>query len=384
MILPLSPDHHMDEHKNILTQTLEPLMEDIYEAVGVRVSFSDPEENTLAQTGYQCDFCRRSMEDPQLLSRCQACSREAKHRARERGGIYFYRCWRGLISAVIHVTDQNESLGYFIISGFVSTPDRMAQTDQIFPVPEMQISLDEMKNVQFLYYEKVQDIIKTVGIAAGYLTEAHRRHAAENAQRQAEYRALQSQISPHFLFNTLNSISQMAVLEGAEQAPEAIYSLAKLLRRSMKQSVGLVPLQEELGFVQEYMRIKQLLGRENIHYYEELEPGTEELLLPAFTIQPLVENAVNHGLEPKASGGTVSVTASREGDHILLCVTDDGTGFDPDVVKPRAGGEMSGIGIVNVLERLRLFYGQNFENDVCSAPGEGTTILFKIPVTTHD
>ena len=152
----------------------------------------------------------------------------------------------------------------------------------------------------------------------------------------------------------------------------------------MKQSVGLIPLREELSFVQEYMRIKQLLGRENIHYHEELEPGTEEVLLPAFTIQPLVENAVNHGLEPKASGGTVSVTVSREGSRILLCVTDDGTGFDPGVVKPRAGGEMSGIGIVNVLERLRLFYGHNFENNVCSAPGEGTTILFRIPVTTYD
>ncbi len=370
-----------DRSQSALTKALEPLMEDIYEAVGVRVSFSDPDENTLAQTGYQCDFCRQSMADPDMLTRCQACSREAKRRAKTHGGTYFYRCWRGLISAVIHVTDRDESLGFFIISGFISTPDRMAQTDQIFPDPEMQIQVKDMQNVQFLHFEKVQDIIKTVGIAAGYLTEARRRHAAEAAQRQAELRALQSQISPHFLFNTLNSISQMAVLEGAEQTPEAIYSLARLLRRSMKQNLGLVPLEEELSFVREYMRIKQLLGRENIHYAEELEPGTENLLLPAFSIQPLVENAMNHGLEPLARGGTVSVTASWEGDRVLLCVTDDGSGFDPDQIKPQSGGEMSGIGVANVLERLRLFYGPRFENDVCSAPGQGTTILFRIPVT---
>lgn len=368
------------DRRHVLTETLKPLMEDIYEAVGVRVSFSDPEENTLAQTDYQCDFCRRSMANPELLSRCQACSREAKRRVRDQGGIYFYRCWRGLMSAVIHVGDRSDSLGYFIISGFVTTPESMAATDQILPAPEMQIRLEDMKNVQFLYQEKVRDIIKTVSIAAGYLTESHRRHAAEVAQRQAEYRALQSQISPHFLFNTLNSISQMAVLEGAEQAPEAIYSLARLLRRSMKQAMGLVPLEEELGFVKEYVRIKQLLGRGEIRYYEELDPGLEDFLLPAFTVQPLVENAVNHGLEADGRGGTVSVTASRESDHVLLCVTDDGAGFDPEKVKAQAGGEMSGIGITNVLERLRLYYGQNFENGVCSAPGQGTTIQLRIPL----
>lgn len=365
--------------KRILTEALEPLMEDIYEAVGVRVSFADTEENTLAQTEYQCDFCRQSMADPSLLARCQACSREAKRRAREQGGIFFYRCWRGLISAVIHVSDHEESLGYFIISGFVSTPDRMAETEQLFPSPEKQISIEEMKNVQFLYFEKARDVIKTVGIAAQYLTESYRRRAAEEAQRLAEYRALQSQISPHFLFNTLNSISQMAVLEGAEQAPEAIYSLGRLLRRSMKQGVRLVPLREELEFTREYIRIKQILGYDNIHYHEDIQPGVENILFPAFILQPMVENAVGHGLEPRPEGGNVSVVAHREDGFVILRIIDDGIGFDPQVAKPRAGGEMTGIGITNVRERLHLFFGSKFEHQVISAPGKGTTIYFKIP-----
>ncbi len=370
---------HIPPNKRILTEALEPLMKDIYDAVGVRVSFADTEENTLAQTEYQCDFCRQSMADPSLLSRCQACSREGKRRAREQGGIYFYRCWRGLVSAVIHVSDHGKSLGYFIISGFVSIPDRMEQTDQLFPSPEMQISAEEMEKVQFLHYERVRDIIKTVGIAAGYLTESYRRRLAEEAQRKAEFQALQSQIAPHFLFNTLNSIGQMAVLEGAEIAPEAIYFLGRLLRRSMKQNCGLVQLRDELDFTREYMRIKQLLGREDIQYHEEIEPGLEDMMLPAFTIQPLVENAVNHGLEPRPGGGTVSVTAQRDNGSVLLRITDDGLGFDTKTVKPRGGGEMTGIGIVNVRERLSLFFGTKYEHQVISAPGEGTTIIFRLP-----
>ena len=373
---------HILPSKRILTEALEPLMEDIYEAVDVRVSFADTEENTLAQTEYQCDFCRRGIADPEVLVRCQACSREGKRRAKEApDGIYFYRCWRGLVSAVIHVSDHGESLGYFILSGFVSVPDRMAQTEQLFPVPEMQITPEEMENIQFFHYEKVNDIIKTIGIAARYLTESYRRRMAEEAQRKAELWALQSQIGPHFLFNTLNSISQMALLEGAEQAPEAIYSLGRLLRRSMKQSISLVPLREELEFTREYMRIKQILGYEHIHYHEKIDPGAENILLPAFTIQPMVENAVGHGLEPLPQGGNVTVTATREDGFVILRILDDGLGFDPQVVKPRAGGEMTGIGITNVRERLRLFYGSKFEHRVISAPGEGTTIYFKIPET---
>lgn len=368
------------QKKQILTDVLTPLMEEIYDSVGVRVSFSDTDENTLAQTEYQCEFCRRTIEDPEVLTRCQACSREGKRRAQKApDGVYFYRCWRGLVSAVVHVSDHGNSLGYFIISGFVSLPETMAATDQLFPDPDMQITEEEMKNIQFFYYQKVHDIIKTVGIAGKYLTESYRRRVAEEAQRQAEYRALQSQIGPHFLFNTLNSISQMAVLEGAEQAPEAIYALGRLLRRSMKQGVGVVPLRNELEFTREYMRIKRVLGRENIHYREEIEPGMESVLFPAFTIQPIVENAVYHGLEPKAEGGTVTVRAYREGNSVVLKIMDDGIGFDPSTTFPKSGGEMSGIGFSNVRERLQLFYGQRFQCDVDSAPGKGTTITYKVP-----
>ena len=374
------PDSRNHEPHDFLSEALAPLMEDIYRAVGVRVSFQDLNDNTLAQTDFQCDFCRQSVADPAYLERCRACSREAKLRARDQGGVFFYRCWRGLMSAVIHVADGEESLGWFVLSGFCSTPETMAATEQLFSDPAMQIQVEDMANVQFFYSPKVQDIVKTVSIAGRYLVEAHRRHAAENAQRRAEYRALQSQISPHFLFNTLNSISQMAVLEGAEQTPEAIYSLSRLLRRSMKQNQGLVPLLEEMDFVREYMRIKQLLGRENIHYFEKLLPGTEEVLVPAFTVQPLVENAVNHGLEPLSRDGTVSVTAWQEDEHLVLCISDDGMGFDKMVVKPQRSGEASGIGFSNVVERLRLFYGQRFDYAVISAPGEGTSIRLTIPV----
>ena len=363
----------------ILTDILEKLMDEIYDAIGVRVAFSDPRGTPLAYTGYQCDFCRRSLEAPELAVRCRRCSGEAVGRAGEHNGVIFYRCWRGLMGTAVQVRTDERVLGCFIISGYICSPGQMEKTEPLFYDPAMQISEEEKKNIPFIRYEHVHDMISTVSIAARYLAEVFRRKTAEDEQRKAEFRALQSQISPHFLFNTLNSISQTALLEGAEKTPEAIYSLAALLRRTMKQNTGLVPLEEELAFVREYVHINQLLGRDGISYEERLDPGTADIPIPAFTIQPLVENSLKHGLEPIGGKGTVSVTVRLESDSAVITVEDNGAGFDPNKVSFSSSGELSGIGLSNVLGRLELFYGRAFHYEMHSAPGKGTRITLRIP-----
>ena len=372
---------------NDLTVDLEAFMEELYDAVGVRVSFSDSCAVALAQTKYQCAFCQRTTGDPALAKRCNDCTAEARERAFRQGGIYTYRCWRGLLCSVIPVTVEVDTMGSLVVSGYISTPERMEQTERIFPDPAMEIRPEEMGEVPFLYYEKIKDVMQFTRLAARFLSESFLLRRAREAQlkaellqSQTEFLALQNQINPHFLFNTLNSISQLAVLEGAEQTPEAIYALGQLLRRTMKQSEGEVSLRDELRFIREYIRIKQMTGRVAIRYEEELEPGTETFMLPAFTIQPLVENAVNHGLSVKEEGGTVRVKAAREGDSICISVIDDGIGFDPESVKPNHKGELSGLGLTNVYKRLQLIFGDRFKNEAHSAPGQGATITLWMPV----
>lgn len=355
------------------------LISDIYDAVGVRVSLTGCTGERLAETEYQNILCRASERDPALYARCVACSEEAARRAVNSGGVYIYRCWRGLMSACAPIDVDGQNFGRLVISGFVSTPESMAEAEQIFPDPATQLSATELATFPFIYQTRVRDTIRIISIAASYITELYRRQRAEQQQARAEFQALQSQISPHFLFNALNSISQLALLEGAEQSPEAIYALAAILRRAMKQKDGLVTLDEELQTVREYVRLKQFTGRSPIEYYEELEPDTERLLLPSFTVQPLIENAIAHGLEPLPQGGVVSLTVHTSDDFVVLSVTDNGAGFDPSVVKPTSGGEMSGIGYANVVGRLRSFFGPAFHDEVYSAPGEGTTIALHIP-----
>lgn len=357
------------------------LIADIYDAVGVRVSLIGCSGERLAETEYQNILCRAAEHDPALHARCVACSEEAARRAAKNGGVYIYRCWRGLMSACASIHVDNQNFGRLVISGFVSTPESMAAAEQIFPDPNYELSATELATFPFIYQTRVRDTIRIISIASSYITELYRRRLAEHMQAQAEFQALQSQISPHFLFNALNSISQLALLEGAEQSPEAIYALASILRRTMKQNTAPVLLEDELVTVREYVRLKQLTGRNPIEYREELEPGVENLMLPSFSIQPLIENAIFHGLEPLPRGGIVSLTVHRNGDFVVVSVTDNGAGFDPGVVKPAVGGEMSGIGFANVIRRLREFFGPTFHNKVYSAPGEGTTISLYIPRT---
>lgn len=371
---------YSQNQKESQQQLLQNLMDDIFDVVGVRVSLSSTEGVSIAHTEYQCEFCQTSLKDPAKGGLCRKCAVEAIRRANDQRDVFFYRCWRGLMNATIAVNVNDRPLGGFVISGFVSSPETMEDTEQLFPDPDLQVSEEELKGIQFLERGRVRDVISTVSIAAKYLGELYQRHAAEDAQRMADFRALQSQINPHFLFNALNSISQIAVLEGAEKTPEAIYSLSVLLRRSMKQDTGLIPLREELRFVQEYIHIKKYFGREDIQYIAETEPLTEEVLVPPLIIQPLVENSLKHGLEPLGRGGTVAVSVFWQDQALVISVTDDGTGFDPRTL-PAAGGELSGVGFPNVLERMRLFFGSNFECEVISRPGDGTTVIMRIPVS---
>ena len=358
---------------------IQKLMDDIYDAVGLQVTMVDCHGERIARADRQEIRCVPSPDIPDFEARCAACRTEVERRSREKDGVYIYRCWRGLMSALAPIRVDGQYLGRLEISVFVSSPESMALAEQINPEPRYALSETERKQYPFLYRERVSDTISIIRIAAGYLTELYRRQRAEQLQSLAEFKALQSQIRPHFLFNTLNSISQLALLEGAEQTPEAIYSLAGILRRTMKQHTQMIPLTEELQLVSDYVRIKQLTGRETLQYSAEIEEGIDRMLLPPLCVQPLVENAITHSLEANQQGGHVRFTAHRSETHVILSVTDDGIGFDPNHAQPGNNGEMSGIGLSNVTTRLENFFGAGFHYKIRSAPGRGTTVSLCIP-----
>jgi two-component system LytT family sensor kinase len=195
---------------------------------------------------------------------------------------------------------------------------------------------------------------------------------------EARLDALQRQINPHFLFNTLNSIASL-VRTRPEQARTMTVKLANILRALLKEHDSYVPLRDELKFTDDYLDIEVVrFGADKLRVEKEIDPRTLEVLVPSILLQPLIENSIKHGLEPRIHGGTVTLRSRLEGNRVFIEVADDGVGMQarPASALRRTG---AGIGMKNVRERLEVLYGSQARFNVVSNPGRGTSITIELP-----
>jgi two-component system LytT family sensor kinase len=195
---------------------------------------------------------------------------------------------------------------------------------------------------------------------------------------EARLDALQRQINPHFLFNTLNSIASL-VRNQPELARVMTVKLANILRALLKDHDTYVPLSQELKFTDDYLDIEVVrFGADKLRVEKDIDPRTLTILVPSILLQPLIENSIKHGLEPRINGGTVTLRSQLNGDRVLIEVADDGVGMGnrPATALSRTG---AGIGMKNVQERLDVLYGDQAHFNVVSNPGRGTMVSIDIP-----
>lgn len=200
---------------------------------------------------------------------------------------------------------------------------------------------------------------------------------AENEQKEkllakAELRALQAQINPHFLFNALNTIVSFC-RSNPETARRLLLHLGDFLRASFVGTLDFVPLTQELEHVRAYLEIEQARFGDRLTVHYDLQ--SEDFLLPPMILQPLVENAVIHGISPMLDGGSLRIEASSNADGHTVRISDDGIGFD----RRRTVAKGTGIGLDNVDKRLRTIYGQEYGLQLISSPGSGTACTVRIP-----
>jgi two-component system, LytTR family, sensor kinase len=199
---------------------------------------------------------------------------------------------------------------------------------------------------------------------------------------EARFDALQRQINPHFLFNTLNSIASL-IRSKPELARTMIVKLANILRVLLKDREAFVTFSEELAFTDDYLDIEVVRFGEKLRVVKEIAEDTLDIVVPSMLLQPLIENSIKHGLEPRISGGTVTLRSRLEGARLIVEVEDDGVGMEPGrTAIPPAGGlvrEGSGIGMRNVRERMEVLYGEGAVVEVVSRPGRGTKVRLVMP-----
>ena len=203
----------------------------------------------------------------------------------------------------------------------------------------------------------------------------HRLQEQEKLLLAAKIEALASQINPHFLFNTLTSISSL-IRTQPDTARMLIAKLSGLLRRLMRSTDHFVTLREELESIDEYLAIEVVRFGPQLKVDKQIAPQTLDVIVPSMILQPLVENSIKHGLSRKVGGGRITIKTMVRDGHTLIEVHDDGLGMSEERLVQALGG---GIGLSNVDERLRVIYGAHYHLKLTSVPGQGTCASLAIP-----
>jgi two-component system, LytTR family, sensor kinase len=200
----------------------------------------------------------------------------------------------------------------------------------------------------------------------------------EEKLAQAELRALRAQISPHFIYNALAAVAG-DIHARPEEARELLIDFAEFTRYLFRDGRSYVTLGEELDHVARYLRLEQARFRESLHVTVDVPEETLGAVVPSMSVQPLVENAVRHGVERRAGTGRVQITARAVNGDVELRVTDDGRGIEPERVSAVLAGAGGGIGLSNVDARLRATFGDHYALRIESRLGEGTTAVMTVP-----
>ncbi len=197
----------------------------------------------------------------------------------------------------------------------------------------------------------------------------------------ARMEALQNQINPHFLFNTLNSVSSLVRFD-PDTARELIIKLATILRRLLHSTDAFVPLRDEVEFIDNYLDIEVVrFGRDKLRVVKELDSNSLDVMVPSMLLQPLVENSIKHGLASKVEGGSIFLRSHLVNSLLVVEVEDDGVGMGSvNLLERPTGLGGTGIGMANVAERLKVLYGDSARMTVDSHEGKGTLVRLRLPV----
>ena len=257
--------------------------------------------------------------------------------------------------------------------------------DQVEIVPEHRIKA----GADLIYI--MSNYIVEIGLAnivqKQLMLEMKAKAELESLLQVTELKALQSQVNPHFLFNTLNTIARLALLEGAEKTQEVVYALADLLRNNLRDIDVLRTIEEEVKSTRDYLTIQKVRFGDRIASEIQIDAALLEGLIPALTLQPLVENAIIHGLENRVEGGRIFLEGQMENGDMVLTVRDTGVGMSAERLqslfreerRQNSHGQTTGLGIINVHKRICHFFGEQYGLAVESVPGEGTSVRLRLP-----
>ncbi|MBR6004445.1 MAG: histidine kinase, partial [Lachnospiraceae bacterium] len=275
--------------------------------------------------------------------------------------IIFFSYYR--MAKPIHAIDR-------FIDNSIKNPEKRLNLDRTDEIGTVAASLDHMLDENQRMIEEIKD-------------SKIRLYETELAQQKMEILAYRNQINPHFLYNTLSCMRDMALINDEENIAEMAMALSDIFRYAVKGS-NIVTVRDEVAYIEKFARIIEYRFMGKILIKTNVEEDALDKQMIRFFLQPLVENSVFHGLESKMDSGFVEVNIKLSGDRLLMVVKDNGSGMDEETLENLRDSinnpkESSGIGLSNIVQRLKLFYGDDYTIDADSHVDEGTVIKISVP-----
>jgi two-component system LytT family sensor kinase len=259
---------------------------------------------------------------------------------------------------------------------------RFVQTELARYLPNSIFSLESPNNY-YVWGAIYAASVTAIGIEIKIFNSVRIQIKLEEQERlllHARMEALQNQINPHFLFNTLNSISSLVRFD-PERARDVISKLATILRRLLNSADAFVPLREEVEFIDNYLDIEVVrFGDEKLRVVKELDPASLDVMVPSMLLQPLVENSIKHGLSSMVEGGSIFLRSRLSESGLVIEVEDDGVGMATTQALELGSARGTGIGMANVSERLEVLYGNAARMTIDSHAGRGTLVRIRLPL----
>ncbi|MGP4082562.1 sensor histidine kinase [Pseudalkalibacillus sp. R45] len=394
-------------------EVLQEIQKRFSDAMGLAVIIADQHGIPVTEPSNFTSFCMQIRSSEEGSQRCVLSDRKVGQSAAEQEKPMMHYCHSGLVDVAAPIILNGKYLGS-VLCGQVLVKNR----DEIL-VDEIRektkhLAIDQellqlyFEKIEFTSQQRIDAATEMLQLVANYITkigsnylaqqnlneknkklfeEMEARTTLENLLQETQLKVLQSQINPHFLFNTLNTISRLAYLENAEQTQNVTYALAKIMRYSLRNIDQLVTLKEELDYTNNYINIQKSRFRNRIKYEIQIEVDGEALKMPILSLQPIIENAVIHGFEPQNSTVVIKLHAFIKNDNVVIEISDTGVGmtkeilssiFSPSSVKKYS--HTTGIGLNNVQKRIQYYFGEEYGiTAIESQPGIGTKVQMVIP-----
>jgi len=397
-----------DEKINLKTfldyEAIVSILKKLSEAIDMGLAIIDTNGDLIMATDNYPRFCS-TLREKSSDNYCRGNLVKACNQIQFIDKPYFFQCCNGVMSVMIPICNGDNIIGY-ILCGQVFLDKRDAEegnTNIQILADEFKIDAGELLNmyrsIKLEPKNRLQSAAEATFAVASCIAdtfsaafrqkeldssklslvqEQMEKANLEKALREADLKLLQSQIHPHFLFNTLNTIAQMAYVEGAERAADLVWSLSDLLRSTLKRNEKMVPLQEEIKMLNSYLNIQLARFGDRLKIELDVPPGIEHFLVPSMLIQPLVENAIIHGFEGAITRGNIKISFRVEGNYVNCTIVDNGIGFDPETYNVSHRG-CNSIGLSSVKNRLQYYFNDDYRFNVISKPNQGTTVELAFP-----